>query len=1057
MNPMLSSTAPSRWNRSLRWVACALVLAWVFVGPASAQLADTPWPKFSGDLQNTGQSPFGGEGQSWQQGQIGRARTAPIIAGDGTIYLGAGPSEETALHAIDPTGGAVQWSFNTDGPVGISPAIGSDGTIYTSGIVDPPDIVAVFPPRLGLYAITPDGTQEWFFSTSFTFAQGDFFDVVQTAPAIAADGTVYVGLGDEEVDSLYAINPDGTRKWAAGIGGNGLTSPSIAPDGTIYIGTNNGMLYAFNPDGTRKWAQAIGDFAVTSPALGTDGTIYVGVDDDALVSIRPDGSEQWRYPVLAFSITAPAVGSDGTIYMGVGSEGGNAFYAVHPDGTEQWTVETSGPIFTAPAVGAGGALYFGVYNSENSELVVLGSDGSERWRFGPVDSPRAPVTRAEDGTVYLASAGGLSSVVGPRIGLPLEPVDFGRIAVGGVAQRQMTVENTGDVDLTLTNISISGPDADAFSVVEGGGPVTIPPNEQHAVTVEFSSTSGGARQAQLTASGNTTSDTVELRGQVLSLDPGPLPTPRVGEPADITIALPEGFEPQSRSLFYRVSGTTAYQQIELSPTEDGARLAGSIPESAVTVRGIDFYVRLSGEEFTLTFPSESPIDDPAWLPVQFDQLMPAGTFEADTYRMISIPAVVEERELSAVFGDYGSYEPNRWRVVQWDSQEETYADLPDLQDVSATPGQAFWLITREGEPFTLPAGQATDASSPYEITLQPGWNQVGNPFAFPVSLATIDLPESIEGPVGFDGETYQRDVERLQPWSGYFFYNSTSSPATLSIPPVEASGDVESPSATAAVESTAHDATEATMQLSARLLDHDLRDTKNVIGLADGAETGRDRMDYAEVPPVGNHVRLSIMESGERLAGSFKPPDSEGQWWDLELSASVDEPFPSRKRVTVQIQAQGQPPEGYERYLIDRDAGETLSLEQGATTLVLDGARPTRRLRIIWGTKDFARTHAEGASVESYVNALYPNAPNPFTETTSIRYELRTPSRVVIAIYNMLGQRVRTLVDTQQKAGPHVVQWNGRNAQGIPVASGVYFCRLRADSFEAVRKLTRVR
>jgi flagellar hook assembly protein FlgD len=57
----------------------------------------------------------------------------------------------------------------------------------------------------------------------------------------------------------------------------------------------------------------------------------------------------------------------------------------------------------------------------------------------------------------------------------------------------------------------------------------------------------------------------------------------------------------------------------------------------------------------------------------------------------------------------------------------------------------------------------------------------------------------------------------------------------------------------------------------------------------------------------------------------------------------------------------------------------------------------------------------------------------------------------------MLGQRVRTLVHAEQKAGTHVAQWDGRNEQGIPVTSGVYFCRMRVGSFETTRKLARVR
>ncbi|MFZ5432816.1 MAG: T9SS type A sorting domain-containing protein [Calditrichota bacterium] len=80
--------------------------------------------------------------------------------------------------------------------------------------------------------------------------------------------------------------------------------------------------------------------------------------------------------------------------------------------------------------------------------------------------------------------------------------------------------------------------------------------------------------------------------------------------------------------------------------------------------------------------------------------------------------------------------------------------------------------------------------------------------------------------------------------------------------------------------------------------------------------------------------------------------------------------------------------------------------------------------------------------------ALYPNYPNPFNPSTTIRFDLPAPLRVEIAVFNTLGQRVTTLLDELRAAGTYAVQWNGRNAADSPVAAGVYICRLKAgDQF----------
>lgn len=84
--------------------------------------------------------------------------------------------------------------------------------------------------------------------------------------------------------------------------------------------------------------------------------------------------------------------------------------------------------------------------------------------------------------------------------------------------------------------------------------------------------------------------------------------------------------------------------------------------------------------------------------------------------------------------------------------------------------------------------------------------------------------------------------------------------------------------------------------------------------------------------------------------------------------------------------------------------------------------------------------------------SLFQNYPNPFNPETTIRYQLPKTAKVVLEIYNVLGQKVRTLVDEEKTAGYYKVVWDGRSNTGVPVSSGVYFCRLKAADFTAVKK-----
>jgi len=86
--------------------------------------------------------------------------------------------------------------------------------------------------------------------------------------------------------------------------------------------------------------------------------------------------------------------------------------------------------------------------------------------------------------------------------------------------------------------------------------------------------------------------------------------------------------------------------------------------------------------------------------------------------------------------------------------------------------------------------------------------------------------------------------------------------------------------------------------------------------------------------------------------------------------------------------------------------------------------------------------------------ALHQCAPNPFNPSTTIRYDVpRNGERVSIAVFDVAGRRIRTLVDDVQPAGTRSTSWDGRDERGQQVASGVYFYRMIAGQFVQTRKM----
>jgi hypothetical protein len=99
----------------------------------------------------------------------------------------------------------------------------------------------------------------------------------------------------------------------------------------------------------------------------------------------------------------------------------------------------------------------------------------------------------------------------------------------------------------------------------------------------------------------------------------------------------------------------------------------------------------------------------------------------------------------------------------------------------------------------------------------------------------------------------------------------------------------------------------------------------------------------------------------------------------------------------------------------------------------------------------FADTR-EGTPPPPPASVSVSNSPNPFNPSTTVEYSLPADGRATLTIFNLRGQKVRTLFDQQSAAGVHRVEWNGQDDKGIPVASGVYLISLRAGGQTAFVK-----
>lgn len=105
------------------------------------------------------------------------------------------------------------------------------------------------------------------------------------------------------------------------------------------------------------------------------------------------------------------------------------------------------------------------------------------------------------------------------------------------------------------------------------------------------------------------------------------------------------------------------------------------------------------------------------------------------------------------------------------------------------------------------------------------------------------------------------------------------------------------------------------------------------------------------------------------------------------------------------------------------------------------GLRTADSTIVVYG---FAEAGTDAESLADRIHTtLFQNYPNPFRGATTIAYQVGEPGRVTLEVYDLLGRRIRTLVDAEQPSGRHEAAWDGRGAGGRSLAAGTYFYRLR--------------
>ena len=505
-------------------------------------------------------------------------------------------------------------------------------------------------------------------------------------------------------------------------------------------------------------------------------------------------------------------------------------------------------------------------------------------------------------------------------------------------------------------------------------------------------------------------------------------------------------------FFHRLGGQAAYVE---SPMTLGSAdtLAYDLPASLLTLRGLEYYFEI--ERSGSTILQGTPLVPYAFITRLNNEAGP--TLPDATYRMIGFPFDVAPGSPAQVFeDDLGDYDPRVWRLGRFNPQSESYDEYPNVGTIAR--GRGYWLITRDGERVDASGQSAipdtTDVAGSGlrygRITVEPGWNQIATPFAFPVAWDDRQAESGIESVLwaytsGSDSVTSYVTTQTLEPFAGYWLFNSASTPRRLLLP------FAETAVLGAAQKSTQQDGVDWRIHLAATA--GKAADLFNVAGTAPGAQAGADGSDFSEPPVIGDYVSLAFSrnpsaEDDTLLAGDFRPSVETFHIFDLLLRGNVTAP------VRLAATTEGQFAPGTRIVLVDSEADRVFDLRE-TPEFVLSQSTTAEgvRYKLLVGDGENPAFPDPTSTTIPRTFALAQNYPNPFNSSTTIEFDVSSAGAVKISVFDVLGRAVRVLTNSEYAQGRYTLGWNGNDEHGRPVASGMYVYQLVGGGVTLTRKM----
>jgi hypothetical protein len=416
----------------------------------------------------------------------------------------------------------------------------------------------------------------------------------------------------------------------------------------------------------------------------------------------------------------------------------------------------------------------------------------------------------------------------------------------------------------------------------------------------------------------------------------------------------------------------------------------------------------------------------------------------ESYELFSIPYELAKNGAAEIFDELGAVDKSKWRLSRYQNGKnvDIGAGLTAIEQ-----GKGYWFNSKDKVDVFFNNGTVTKANqaAPFKLTLESGWNQIGNPFPFNIDWDDIVALSSnkieIEKLKVFNAEqfTLTDESNNLKPWSGGFVFNASTQRIELDLP-VTLKNTFDGRKATP---------DQLTLDLSRQNWFVPLSITQNGIsnyttgfGMQAEANLSKDRFDEVVVPRFVNYVEFYTTHTDFFYPWFAKDvvPTAQSHSWDFSFESNL------QGAVELRWPKDGLGVNEAQLVLFDPIAGVMLDMKKSDRYRF--EPRGNQMIRVFYG----ART----SEIAPDVNALGAAWPNPFSKEMNVTFVVKNKeSKVNLFVFDMLGNKIGHLVDGVYGAGVYSAHWLGIDFTNQEVAAGLYVLRLEINGFTSTQRIVK--